>query len=177
MNILAFDLATNMGVSLYHTKLKVLKYEAVCVERKRYGMQFDEYYGYLKTRISPTIDVVVYEDVKRHSSTAAAHMFGYYRGALQQICHELGVACIGIDVGTIKRIVAGKGNATKPEVAEAVFKWFEDNAVKHIPLVKENNSITDDVTDSMAVAITAHWCIEADGYLIDAADKKNKYFL
>lgn len=181
MRILAIDLATNLGVSLLHcpdTTPPNLKYQAMSVERARYGMQFDAYYDYISALLVDTkCDLVVYEDVKRHSSTAACHMFGFYRGALQQLCHAQAVPCIGIGVGTIKKAVSGKGNATKQEVAAAVFDWFGTNGVDYAPLLASNNRITDDVTDSMAVAITAYLSLTTDAYLIDAADKKNKFFM
>ncbi len=63
---------------------------------------------------------VVFEEVRRHAGTDAAHAYGGFLATLTGWCEEHEVPYQGVPVGTIKRFIAGKGNADKAAVMSAV---------------------------------------------------------
>ena len=67
------------------------------------------------------IDVVYLEEVRRHAGTNAAHIYGGLAGASSPPgASTTEFPYQGVPVGTIKRHVTGKGNASKDAVIEAV---------------------------------------------------------
>ena len=74
----------------------------------------------LEHQYSPS--VVVYEDIKRHLSTAAAHAFGGYRAIMNLNCQMYGIESVGVGVGEWKKHITGKGNAPKNDVIAAIQK-------------------------------------------------------
>lgn len=74
--------------------------------------------------VNADVDLVVYEDVKRHSGTQAAHVYGGLVAILQKVCEQHGVPYKGIGVSTIKKHATGKGNAKKGAMVQAARrKW------------------------------------------------------
>ena len=68
--------------------------------------------------------LVVYEEVRRHLGTDAAHVYGGLLSVLQVECETRGIAYQGVPVATIKRHATGKGNADKAAmVAAAQVRW------------------------------------------------------
>ena len=63
---------------------------------------------------------VVFEEVRRHAGTDAAHAYGGFLATLTGWCEEHEVPYQGVPVGTIKRFIAAKGNADKAAVMSAV---------------------------------------------------------
>ena len=63
---------------------------------------------------------VHFEEVRRHTSTDSAHVYGGLLGQLSSWCEQHSIPYAGVPVGTIKRAIAGKGNASKDEVIAAV---------------------------------------------------------
>lgn len=63
---------------------------------------------------------VVFEEVRRHAGTDAAHAYGGFLATLTAWCEEHDVPYQGVPVGTIKRFIASKGNADKAAVLAAV---------------------------------------------------------
>ena len=69
-------------------------------------------------------DAVVFEEVRRHLGTSAAHVYGGLLGILTATCEERGIPYRGVPVGTLKRHATGKGNADKDAmVAAARVRW------------------------------------------------------
>lgn len=66
------------------------------------------------------IQLVYFEEVRRHASTDSAHVYGGLMATLTAYCEHHNIAYQGIPVGTIKRHATGKGNAGKPEVIAAM---------------------------------------------------------
>src|SRR5512143_612789 len=66
------------------------------------------------------VGVVVFEEVRRHLGTTAAHAFGGYLAHLTAWAEANRIPYQGVPVGTIKRHVTGKGNADKQAVIDAV---------------------------------------------------------
>ena len=66
------------------------------------------------------IDQVVFEEVRRHAGVDAAHAYGGFLGQLTAWCEHHQIPYQGVPVGTIKKHVTGKGNASKEEMILAV---------------------------------------------------------
>lgn len=88
---------------------------------------------------------IVYEDVKRHAGTIAAHVYGGLLATLKVWCLEKHMECHGVGVGQIKKFWTGRGNADKGAmIAEAYARGFapvDDNeadalALLHMRLVE-----------------------------------------
>ena len=85
------------------------------------------------------VGVVVFEEVRRHLGTAAAHAYGGYLAHLTAWAEANRIPYQGVPVGTIKRHVTGKGNADKQAVIEAVrrlgFAPADDNEADALALL------------------------------------------
>jgi len=64
--------------------------------------------------------LIVFEEVRRHVGTAASHSYGGFLAILTSWCEHREVPYHGVPVGTIKRHIAGKGNARKEDVIAAL---------------------------------------------------------
>lgn len=84
------------------------------------------------------VERVVFEEVRRHVGTDAAHVYGGLMATLQAWCEDKSIPYEGVPVGTIKRGWTGKGNAPKEAmIAEAVRRGFapiDDNEADAIAL-------------------------------------------
>ncbi|WP_375649398.1 crossover junction endodeoxyribonuclease RuvC [Bartonella sp. MU70NMGDW] len=67
-----------------------------------------------------SIDAVYFEEVRRHNSTDAAHIYGDLLSTLTTWCEHHQIPYEGIPVGTIKKATTGKGNASKVKMIKAV---------------------------------------------------------
>jgi len=85
------------------------------------------------------LDLVVYEEVRRHLGVDAAHAMGGWLAILTAWCEHHGVPYEGVPVGTIKRHIAGRGNADKAAVIAAVkalgFNPADDNEADALALL------------------------------------------
>jgi len=73
------------------------------------------------------VDAAAYEEVRRHAGTSAAHVYGGIVGQLTAVCEDQKTPYRGIPVGTVKKLAAGKGNASKPAmVAAARERWSHE---------------------------------------------------
>ena len=79
------------------------------------GMRFIKFAQFLKTlhESAGPIQMVFFEEVRRHLGVAAAHAYGGYMAHLTAWCEHHGIAYESVPVGTIKRHATGKGNASK----------------------------------------------------------------
>ena len=93
------------------------------------------------------IDQVVFEEVRRHAGVDAAHAYGGFLGQLGSFCEHHHIPYQGVPVGTIKRFITGKGNASKAEVITAI------RALGHCP-------VDDNEADALALL---HWAIASGG--------------
>ncbi len=82
---------------------------------------------------------IYFEEVRRHLGTDAAHIYGGLLATLSAWCEEQGIAYQGVPVGTIKRFIAGKGNADKLAMLAAVrargFAPADDNEADALALL------------------------------------------
>jgi Holliday junction resolvasome RuvABC endonuclease subunit len=93
------------------------------------------------------IDAVYFEEVRRHIGTDAAHVYGGFLATLTAWCEQRSIAYQGVPVGTIKRFIAGKGNADKAAVMAAIH-------------ARGFNPADDNEADALAILL---WAIETDG--------------
>lgn len=66
------------------------------------------------------IDEVYFEEVRRHLGVDASHAYGGFLATLTSWCERNFVPYQGVPVGTIKKYITGKGNASKQMVIDAV---------------------------------------------------------
>ena len=125
--ILALDLGTNMGYAVGNSLGKVAS-GSVDFSTKRNeggGMRYLRFTRWL-IKIIAEYDVteIYYEEVKRHSSVAAAHVYGSFEGHLMVACDDpdCPIPYQSVPVGTIKKYASGKGNCGKPEMIKAAIK-------------------------------------------------------
>lgn len=82
---------------------------------------------------------IVFEEVRRHAGTTAAHVYGGFLAHLTAWCEGAGVPYQGVPVGTIKRFATGKGNAGKEAVIAAMrargFAPADDNEADALALL------------------------------------------
>jgi Holliday junction resolvasome RuvABC endonuclease subunit len=62
---------------------------------------------------------VFFERVYGHKGMLAAQVYGGFIYTLAAVCEEMQIKCAGIPVGTIKKFMTGRGNATKDEMIAA----------------------------------------------------------
>ena len=90
-------------------------------------------------QLSGPIEAIWYEEVRRHAGTDAAHVYGGLLGVMSAWAELRGVPYAGVPVGTIKRFIAGKGNADKQAVIAAVkqrgFSPADDNEADAIAVL------------------------------------------
>lgn len=61
----------------------------------------------------PQLDQVIFEEVRRHAGTDAAHVYGGLMATLTKWCEANRIPYAAVPVGTIKKSWTGKGNANK----------------------------------------------------------------
>jgi hypothetical protein len=88
------------------------------------GMIWLRFRGWLQEvdQTSGGVGVVVFEEVRRHLGTSAAHAFGGFLAHLTAWAEANKIPYQGVPVGTIKRHATGRGNADKQTVIDAVRK-------------------------------------------------------
>ena len=122
--ILALDLGTTAGFAL-RTRDGAITSGTAEFRLDRWqsgGMRFLRFKRWLTDikHQAGGVDLVVYEQVRRHAGVDAAHVFGGWLAILTAWCDHHEIAYQGVPVGTIKRFIAGKGNADKDTVIAAV---------------------------------------------------------
>lgn len=122
--ILALDLGSIMGWALRIGDERIQS-GTVSFRPSRYdggGMRYLRFRSWLDQIATHARDLhaVYFEEVRRHVGTDAAHIYGGLLATLTAWCEQHVIAYQGVPVGTIKRFIAGKGNADKDVVIEAV---------------------------------------------------------
>lgn len=142
-SILALDLGTNTGYACGNAKahfsgvwnLKPGRYEGG-------GMRFVKFRKYLNDfqDAYKKLDAVYFEEVRRHMSTDAAHVYGGLLATITEWCEANKVPYEGVPVGTIKLFATGKGNAKKDQMIAAVRSWGyepeDDNEADAIAILR-----------------------------------------
>lgn len=85
------------------------------------------------------IDYIYFEAVRRHLGTDAAHIYGGFLAHLTAFAESRKIEYKGVGVGTIKKHITAKGNASKQQVIEAIkskgFKPVDDNEADALALL------------------------------------------
>jgi hypothetical protein len=141
--ILALDLATCTGWALRTTSGEIIS-GTVSFRQSRYdggGVRYLRFRSWLDSMAADAgaIDVVHHEEIRRHLSTDSAHVYGGLLAMLTAWCEQRGIPYQGVPVGTIKRFIAGKGNADKTAVIAAIrargFAPADDNEADAIAIL------------------------------------------
>jgi hypothetical protein len=122
--ILALDLGTTTGYAIAAATGAIVS-GTVSFRPSRYdggGVRYLRFRAWLDGVATDAggIGVIHYEEIRRHLGTDAAHIFGGLFATLTAWCEQHGIAYQGVPVGTIKRFIAGKGNADKGAVIAAI---------------------------------------------------------
>jgi len=128
MSLLALDLGTNTGYCIGHSVGATISGTAN-FKPGRYsggGMRFVKFRAWLaELKSAYPIDKVVFEEVRRHAGTDAAHVYGGLLATLTAWCEENEIPYEGVPVGEIKKYWTGKGNASKEMmIAEAIKRGY-----------------------------------------------------
>jgi len=122
--LLALDLGTSTGWALRDRTGRITSGTESFKPRRFEGggmrfLRFKTWLTELKAH-ADGIDALVFEEVRRHVSTDAAHAYGGFLATLTAWCEHHGIPYQGVPVGTIKKHVTGKGNASKDEMMVAM---------------------------------------------------------
>jgi len=148
--LLALDLGQQTGWALHQASglitsgtqgFKPGRFEGGGMPLLRFAAWLSELHG-----TAGPLAIVVFEEVRAHKGTAAAHTYGAFLGQLSAWCESHGVAYQGVPVATIKKHATGKGNAGKDLVIAAMqmlgYQPADDNeadalAILHWALAQE----------------------------------------
>lgn len=142
--VLALDLGTTTGWALRPAGSGGITSGTVVFRPSRFeggGMRYLRFRGWLgeMAGLSDGIARVVFEEVRAHAGTDAAHIYGGFLAHLSAWCEERSVPYEGVPVGTIKRFATGRGNADKAAVVAAMrargFAPADDNEADAIALL------------------------------------------
>ena len=141
--ILALDLGTTTGWALRSANGPVA-HGFVSFKSQRFeggGMRYLRFGKWLDQTLEVTggIDVVYFEEIRRHAGTDAAHVHGGLLATLTAWCEGQSIPYGGVPVGTWKRHACGKGNADKQAVISAMrergFEPVDDNEADAIAIL------------------------------------------
>ena len=141
--ILTLDLGTKTGWAVCLTDQRILS-GTESFKSTRFqggGMRYLRFTKWLEelNHLSGGIDQIYFEEVRRHLGVDAAHAYGGFLAHLSSWCEEQEVPYLGVPVGTIKKHIAGKGNADKQAVINAVkelgFNPIDDNQADALALM------------------------------------------
>ena len=126
-NLLALDLGTKCGYA-FGTADRLFMVSGVWkLHQDRFaggGMRYLRFRQRLEEMLAvQPISEVVFEEVRRHAATDAAHVYGGLMATLTAWCEQNNIPYQGVPVGTIKKFATGKGNASKDDVIAAVRGW------------------------------------------------------
>lgn len=141
--MLALDLGTTTGWALSDADGMILS-GTVSFRPGRFdggGMRYLRFTNWLTEcdRLSGPMASIWFEEVRRHTATDAAHVYGGLMATLSAWAELQGVPYQGVPVGTIKRHATGKGNASKAAMIAAAqargFSPADDNEADAIALL------------------------------------------
>ncbi|MEP3248079.1 MAG: hypothetical protein ABJN40_05830 [Sneathiella sp.] len=140
---LALDLGTKMGFAFTNGSSAIVSGTVSFAIDKRYeggGVRYVRFRKWLEEMEGIGIEMVVFEEVRRHVGTTAAHVYGGFLACLTEWCEINEIPYTGIPVGTIKKFATGKGNAGKDAMIDAARSWgfepVDDNEADALALLK-----------------------------------------
>ncbi len=141
--VLTLDLGTQTGWSVLRNG--IVTSGTLTFKNDRYqggGMRYLRFSRWLDDmkRIAGPLTEVYFEEVRRHLGVDAAHVYGGFLATLTAWCEQEEIPYQGISVGTIKRHVTGKGNASKQDVMLSIrakgYKPQDDNEADALALLE-----------------------------------------
>ncbi|MBM3467704.1 MAG: crossover junction endodeoxyribonuclease RuvC [Alphaproteobacteria bacterium] len=122
--IIALDLGTTTGFATYDLLGNITSGTASFKTGRFEGggmpyLRFKRWLTDFKQTLG-AIDAVYFEEVRAHKGVDAAHKYGGFLAHLTAWCEHHQIPYSGIPVGTIKKHITGRGNASKEEVIAAV---------------------------------------------------------
>jgi Holliday junction resolvasome RuvABC endonuclease subunit len=123
MKILTLDLGTKTGWA--YARNEGLDSGVINFKTARHeggGMRFHRFRGWLERFERP--DFLYFEEVRRHNSVGAAHVYGGFMATLTAYCEASRIPFCSVPVGTIKKHISGSGNASKNKVITAVYDRY-----------------------------------------------------
>ena len=125
--ILALDLGTTTGWAIRGYD-GLITSGTVSFKPGRYdggGMRYLRFTNWLTEidRLSGPISAIWFEEVRRHTGTDAAHVYGGLMASLTSWGELRGIPYAGTPVGTIKRHATGHGNAPKEAMIYRMASW------------------------------------------------------
>ena len=127
MRILGIDPGSLTGYCLNtpfifgHWDFKPHRYESGGMRYIRFRNKLDEIHTATK------LDLVAFEEIIFHQTSLSAQVYGGLVSHLMVWAEENKVEYVGVNPGTWKRYVCGKGNAGKPKVAKAIQEQYDLN--------------------------------------------------
>ncbi len=120
-HVLALDLGTTTGFALNLGEKMISGSQSFKPQRfEGAGMRFVKFTKFLnQLKSANDIEIIYFEEVRRHMGVDAAHAYGGFLATLSAWCEDEEIPYQGIPVGTIKKHATGKGNAGKDEMINA----------------------------------------------------------
>jgi hypothetical protein len=141
--VLALDLGTATGWALRGPDGRITS-GTITFRSSRFeggGMRYLRFQHWLREMLdlAGPIERIVFEEVRRHIGTDAAHVFGGLLATLTAWAEMNAIPYQGVPVGTIKRFATGRGNADKAAVIAAMqargFHPGDDNEADALALL------------------------------------------
>lgn len=121
MNILAIDPGTKCGYAATLDGIRTSGVWDLSVHRyEGDGMRYVRLRKYL--REMGKVDLIVFEEVRRHAGCLAAHIYGGIISHIMEYAEVNQINYVACPVGTLKKFATGKGNAGK----DAMIKTCRD---------------------------------------------------
>ncbi|WP_255607004.1 crossover junction endodeoxyribonuclease RuvC [Brucella intermedia] len=151
VKILALDLGTTTGFAVGGVdhmisgtwNLKPGRYDGGGMRYVKFRQKLNEIHS------AYGLELVYFEEVRRHKGVDAAHVYGGFLASLTAWCEENNVPYEGLPVGEIKKTWTGSGNASKDAmINECIRRGFspkDDNeadaiAMYHLALIRNGCS-------------------------------------
>lgn len=141
--LLALDLGQQTGWAVLSTNREMTSGSCTFKPNRFEGggmsmLRFRNWLEEMQSLVGP-FKAVLFEEVRAHKGTTAAHIYGGFLGQLTCWCEINNIPYQGVPVATIKKEVTGKGNAGKDEVITAVralgFNPSDDNEADAIAIL------------------------------------------
>lgn len=133
--VLALDLGTKCGYAVRRRDGRIIHGTEVFTPRKSWtpGQRWQRFRTWLGEVIQrEQVHGIAYEEVKRHTGTDAAHVYGAFLALVEMAADTHMLTLHPVGVGTVKKHWTGRGNADKAAmVSEAKRRGFRpdsDNA-------------------------------------------------
>lgn len=137
---LALDLGTALGFALVCKDGKIKHGAREFSPKNGRGQRWESFRIWLAETIHENgIQHIAYEDVKRHSGTIAAHVYGGFLAVVEMIADRYSVTMHAYGVGAIKSNWAGDGRADKETMVKMALarglKTRDDNTADALAIL------------------------------------------